>query len=141
MLKMNWTLSAIMIAGLCVVSAPRAQAQQATLGTFTLPVAAHFGGVVLQPGDYTVSTLPGTNVIRIRGERGIATILASSIDDQAGFKHGSITLATGSGTFVLERFESSVLGRRFDFDTTRVLGKHSERASAGQGNAFEIAVK
>jgi hypothetical protein len=136
--KMSWTLSAILLAASYVGTA---QAQQASLGTFTLPVAAHFGSVVLQPGEYRISALTGTSFIRVAGEGGIATILATSIDPQAGRDHGKLTLANVNGTFALQRFESGVTGTRFDFDIAKLRGKDSERLSASQRSAFEIAVK
>ena len=139
--KMSWTLSAILLAASYVGTAPTAQAQQASLGTFTLPVAAHFGSVVLQPGEYRISALAGTSFIRVAGEGGIATILATSIDPQAGRDHGKLTLANVNGTFALQRFESGVTGTRFDFDIAKLRGKDSERLSASQRSAFEIAVK
>jgi hypothetical protein len=139
--KMNWTLGAILLAASYVGSAPSARAQQPSLGTFTLPVAAHFGSVVLQPGEYTISAITGTSMIRVAGEGGIATILAASIDTQAGREHGRITLANVNGTLALQRFDSGVTGKRFDFDVAKLPGKDSERLSASQRSAFEIAVK
>ncbi len=139
MLKINWTLSAALLAVSCAVTAPEARAQEAYHGTFTLPVAAHFGSVVLQPGEYTVSALRGTNFIRIRGDRGIATILPSSVDHQAAMSKSEITLENVNGAFALKRFDSGTLGSRFDFVVAKNVGRDSERASVG--SALQIAVK
>jgi hypothetical protein len=141
MLKINWTLSAALLAVSCAVTAPQARAQQAYHGAFTLPVAAHFGSVVLQPGEYSISTLERTRAIRVTGDGGTATILASSIDTEAAFGKGRITLENVNGAFALKRFDSGALGRRFDFVIAKTVGKDRERGNVAQGNVLEIATK
>jgi hypothetical protein len=141
MMKMNWTLSAILAAGSYVMTAPRAQAQQPYHATFTLPVAAHFGGAILEPGEYTVAALEGTSAIRITGSSGTVTILASSIDNEAGSDRGKITLKSVNGAFALTRLDAGTAGRRFDFVLPKNLRMNPERAAIGQTSALEIGLK
>jgi hypothetical protein len=139
MSKTSWTLSTLFGVALFVVAAPQAHAQQLQLGTFKLPVEAYFGDTVLQPGEYTISRVQGLSVIQIRGDAGTATILANSVDSEPQFDRGKMTLAAVNGTFALTRFDSGLLGRRYDFrPSKKSFGKNSERASVGHPATLEI---
>jgi hypothetical protein len=142
MSKMSWTLSTILGIASFVVAAPQARAQRLDLGNFKLPVEAHFGNVVLQPGEYNISRVEGMSAIRIKGERGTATILATSVDSEPEFDRSRMTLVNINGAFALSRFDSGTLGRRYDFKLDKkALGKNSERASAGHQAGIELGVK
>jgi len=140
MMKMNWTKSTILLAGSFMTMA---HAQPPYRGTFTLPVEAHFGSVVLQPGEYSILQVAGTDAIRVRGDGGTATILPSAVGARTESEHGTITLANVNGTFVFTRFECGTLGSSFEFRVPKGLNKSSERASLAQPTAaaLEIGVK
>jgi hypothetical protein len=141
MSKMNWTLSTLLGVASFVVATPQASAQQLQLGTFKLPVAAHFGDVVLQPGEYTI-TKDGMSAIRIRGEGGTVTMLANSIDSALDFRQSKMTLLNFNGAYALTRFESEIQGRRYDFVPDKnFVRKNSERASAGHQTDLEVGIK
>ncbi|HLW77113.1 MAG TPA: hypothetical protein VKS01_09000 [Bryobacteraceae bacterium] len=137
MSKIHWTMSAVLFAAACVVTAPQARAE--TLGTFTLPVKAHFGGAVLPPGDYTVARVDGMSALRVTGPGGTATMLASSAGPEMDRENSKLTLVNVNGVFTLERFDSGALGMRFDFAVPRV--QNVERASSGQPSSLEVALK
>ncbi len=140
MSKLNWTLSAALLAAACVMTAPPARAQS-TLGTFNLPVQARFGGTVLQPGEYSVSRVNGMNAIQIKGDGGVATMLASSAGPQANNEHSKLTLTSVDGVFSLKRFESGSLGMTFDFRVPKTDSREADRASIGQPGTLDIALK
>ena len=131
MLKMKWTLGAAVLAAAVAVTAPQAGAQSPTYkGTFTLPVEARFGETVLQPGDYTVSSLGNVNGIRITGEAKSVSILSSGYDlTREGSKSKIVLVSTDNG-YALRSFESEAMGRAMRFPVTK--GKNLERASAKQ---------
>jgi hypothetical protein len=129
MLNMNWTMSAVMLAAAFAGTAQQASAQsQNYRGKFTLPVEARFGNVVLEPGNYTVSTLEGAKGIRVTGETRSFSILARGYDRTPEGENGKLILVDTDGMYVLESFESGSMGKSLHF----VVGKHSrgaERAS------------
>src|ERR1700730_15682838 len=93
--------------------ATQAHAQDLYKGAFELPVAAHWGNTLLEPGQYTVSVLRGMgvqNVIVVRGhQKQIATVLTARPGDQHGAGRGRITLKNVDGTYVISRFDSGLM--------------------------------
>ncbi len=143
MLRMNWTLSTILLAGSFGVIMPQANAQQSYHATFTLPVQARFGGVVLQPGEYTISTheVPsGTNTVRITGDRGTATMIAAAVELEPESGHARLTLANVNGTYAVKRLDAGSVGKAFDFRIPKALPV-TERAGTVLAGMIEIALK
>ncbi len=138
MLKVNWTLSAILMA------VPfSAFAQQPYHGTFRLPVEAHFGSVVLQPGEYTVSTVEvptGVKAVRFAGAHATATILAASVDPHSGAERGKLTLSNINGVYALTRLETGLMGKSFDFEVAKDIRNNVERA-ATPSDKLQVAMK
>jgi hypothetical protein len=140
MLKTNWTLSAMLLAASCIAIAPQARAQEPFLASFKLPMAAHFGNTVLQPGDYKIYRIAGMSAIRVTGEGSIATIMASSVDSHVDLEKSRLTLINVDGTFSLKRFDSGSAGSRFDFVPTKDHSRNSERASVTPSKTVDIAL-
>jgi len=140
MLNLKWTLSAVFAMSF-VAAAPKAQAQQSRLATFTLPAQADFGGVTLPPGEYTISRVTATGIVRVAGEGGMATILAASIDSQAEVGSSKIILESVNGVLALKRFDSGILGTRFDFEVAKMVGRNHERAGVAPRSTVEIAAQ
>jgi len=139
MTKMNWTLSAALLAASCLVSTPQAKAQQPSMGKFTLPVEAQFGGKILEPGQYEIYRVVGMNAIRITGEGGTATMLASSVDIHAPSAKGKITLINVGGNYAVRQFDTG-LGGRFEFVPWK-SAKHSERAAMVQPSTLDVPTR
>jgi hypothetical protein len=140
MLRMNYALSAILFAGSYVATATQGWAQSYS-GRFTLPVEAHFGKTVLEPGEYTILPVAGGNAIRITGEKRSATILAASIDPRREMTHSRIMLQNVNGAYVFIRYESGTMGKSFDFRIDKSVRRALESAAAPQPGTIEIALK
>ena len=78
-------LFALLVLAIGLALGSSAQAQ--SMGTFTLPVAAHWGKAYLPAGDYSYSVqfAGASTLVQIRGEKGLpgALILASSLSAPA----------------------------------------------------------
>lgn len=116
MLKMNWTLSAALMAAALVSTAPKAAAQTPGYrGNFTLPFEARFGDVILQPGKYAVATVAGARGIRITGDSQNVSLLAAGSDQMPDTKNGKLIFAETDGGYALQTFESGSMGRSLHF--------------------------
>jgi hypothetical protein len=136
MLNMKWTMSAAMLAAAFAGTASQASAQSLHYrGTFELQMEARFGNVVLQPGSYTVSTLEGAKGIRITGDKGKASILASGYELKPGTENAKMILVDSDGMYTLQSFESGVMGKSLHF----VVGKN--RHGAGERAAAKPAIE
>lgn len=106
--------------------ATQAHAQNVYNGAFTLPVAAHWGNTLLEPGQYTVSVLQGVgvqNVIVVRGHRKqISAVLTGRPGDQRAAGRGRITLQNVAGTYVISRFDSGVANKSFIIPVSKRIG-------------------
>jgi hypothetical protein len=130
MWNMKWTMTAAMLAAAISGTATQASAQSEHYrGSFTLPFEARFGSVVLQPGNYSVSTLEGAKGIRITGDGGHAAILAAGYDLQPGTAKARMIMVESNGVLTLESFESGAMGKSLHFVVPKARGG-VERASA-----------
>jgi hypothetical protein len=130
MLNMNWTLSAVMLAAAFAGTASQASAQSERYrGSFTLPFEARFGTVVLQPGNYSVSTLDGAKGIRITGDRGKVAILAAGYDLKPVSEKAKMIMVDSGGIYALQSFESGAMGKAFRFVVAKNPHATIERAA------------
>lgn len=131
MLNMKWTLSAVILAAAFAGTAPQANAQAVHYrGTFTLDFEARFGNTVLQPGNYTVSTLEGAQGIRITGDKAKVAILAAGYDVKPGTEKAKLILVDSNGMYALESFESGAMGKELHFLVGKSHRGAVERAAA-----------
>lgn len=139
MLNMKWTLSAALMATALTGIAPQAAAQSPNYrGTFTLPFEARFGRVILQPGNYTVSTMNDAKGILIHGENGNAAILAAGYELVPETRNGKMTMIETGGVFTLESLETGSMGKTLRFHVAKAKG-NVERAAVKQ--TIEVAMQ
>ena len=111
----NRALSASLFAIALGAAASRANAQQ---GTFTLPVEARCGNVLLQPGKYTISAQPSASwpqVIRISGRGKVVSILPAIEGTQPAPERSHLRIVTIGETRFIREFTSSSTGKTFTF--------------------------
>lgn len=131
MLNLKWTLSAVILAAAFAGTAPQANAQSEHYrGTFQLDFEARFGNTVLQPGNYSVSTLEGAKGIRIMGDKGSVALLATSYDVRPGTEKAKLILVDSAGTYALQSFESGAMGKELHFLVKKSPRGAVERAAA-----------
>jgi hypothetical protein len=122
MFNTKWTLSAVILAA-AFAAAPQANAQSEHYrGTFKLDFEARFGNTILQPGNYSVSTLEGAKGIRIMGDKGSVALLAASYDVRPGTERAKLILVDSDGTYALQSFESGAMGKELHFLVKRPRG-------------------
>ncbi len=92
--------------------------QAAQQATFHLPVAAHWGSVLLKPGDYHVS-LPeisqGERAFRVTGNGKSMFELALTTDVRNASKHSQLELLPVNGNYFVREFSYGPIGRTFTF--------------------------
>ena len=108
------TFSLIALAMGLGLSAMQASAQQAT---FHLPVAAHWGPAVLQPGDYKLSAPVGdvAHIITVFGESQTSMIMPVSAWSGQTSDRSYLELVNVSGTYFVKEYQSGASGRTFTF--------------------------
>ena len=85
--------------------------------TFTLPFAAHWGSVDLQPGDYTISSNTlGTPFLSVTGNGTTVSILTGPVElrEPTG-RSGHLELTDVNGTQVVTKFVASTAGKEYSF--------------------------
>jgi hypothetical protein len=127
MLNMKWTLSAVVLAAAFAGTAS-AQSEHYR-GSFKLLFEARFGNVVLEPGDYTVSSLGGAHGLRIVGDKGTVSILAAGTDVKPATESARMTFVDSDGMYALQSFESGAMGQSLQFHVKKNSRGPVERAS------------
>lgn len=105
---------------LTLIAAPL-KAQQ---GKFTLPVEAHWGNAVLEPGDYRISGPAPTStigVIYIYGGGKAQMALPAVSDTQKLSGHSYLRLINVGGTYVVREFNSGYTGHSYTFGIPKTL--------------------
>ena len=116
--RMHYTLGAALVALALGVTAPSANAQENYKGTFNLPFETHWGGAVLQPGEYTVSIeggVYGPKIIRVRGNGQVATALAPAYEVKPVTDSGHLKLVKVGGVYTLYRLDAGLIGQSYTF--------------------------
>ena len=99
-------------------------AQAQSTGTFTLPVAAHWGMALLPAGDYSYSVQysGASTLVQVRGEKGFAgaLILASSLSSPASAAtRDQIVLEKEAGATYVSSLSISQLGVVLYYDAPK----------------------
>ena len=128
MLNMKWTMSAVMLAAALATTAS-AQTAERYRGSFTLPFEARFGTVVLEPGNYTVTTLEGAKGLRISGDHRNVVILAAGSDVKKETDKAKLIMVDAGGMYTLRSFDSGAMGKELHFLVTKNKNG-TERAAA-----------
>ena len=132
---MTWKRIAI-LAAVCTA----ALSAQTYRGTFTLPVAAQWGAVHLQPGQYTVTTsvVGSMPVISLTGNGVSASILSGPVmATDISSKGGQLELAEMNGNYAVTKLVSSAIGREFSFPLPKGF-KQGFNAVAMQKTALPV---
>ena len=90
--------------------------------SFHLPVEAHWGKVVLQPGDYKMS-LPdlsiGERTVRLEGDHNTVNELPLVTDVQKSSNKSEIELLRVDGTYFVREFSYGPTGKTFIFSVPK----------------------
>ena len=116
-------------------SAPRAAAQQAFTGKFTLASEAYWGPTLLPAGQYSIiaNLDPTTSVraVRILGEGVQATVLSGAVLTGPASAHSKLQLQQINGVNVIRELDAGLVGQSFRFAVSKNARGHAEQASAG----------
>lgn len=132
-------LNLVSVAALAsLTGTPMNAAQQAT---FHLPVAAHWGRTLLQPGDYKM-LLPNIPVgepeIRVIGAEKSVFELPMVTDVQQATDHSHLTLAYINGEYFVQDLSSGPEGKSYKFPVPKV--KNPEQLAQNRKNDISVAV-
>jgi hypothetical protein len=133
----------LMLALVISAGAPRAAAQQAFKGTFSLPTEAYWGSTLLQPGQYSITMsldqTQGIRVIRVNGDGVRAFMLTGPGIPEDISDRSALLLEKVNGTNVVRQLDAGVLGRSYRFLVAKNVRMKVERASAPSQMAVPIA--
>jgi hypothetical protein len=107
--------------------------------TFKLPVSAHFGNAMLQPGEYRMtisSPVTSINVIYLYGGGKVQATLPALTDTQELSDRSYLQLANVGGTYFVTKYISGVNGKTYTFD----IPKAARRQTVASTPATTVAV-
>jgi hypothetical protein len=114
---------------------------QSLKGTFNLPYQAHWGNVVLEPGQYALSLSTGTlttPVIYITGQGKTVMILAAR-PATAESERGYLRIENVGQTHVIREFNSGIAGRLFTFSVPKSVKNQIAVASNAPDTTVAVA--
>lgn len=133
-------LTLAVVAGFTV---PRASAQQAFTGKFTLASEAYWGPTLLPAGQYSIiANLDPTTSVRavsILGESVKATILSGAVLTGAVSAHSKLQLQQINGVNVIRELDAGLVGQSFRFAVSKNARGHAEQASAGSMTTLPVS--
>src|SRR5690349_10831814 len=119
MLRVKSVFGAMLVAGALGLAVLPASAQQRYKGSFNLPVETNVGGVVLEPGDYTITVdrlgVGGVDMIHVQGAGGTASVLAGSTEIRSASDRGRLVLVSAGGMHALREFDAGLIERSYTF--------------------------
>lgn len=112
------------IAGLAMAISLIASPLNAQQGRFNLPVEAHWGRAVLQPGAYRLSGPSATSVIGVlyiygNGKTQMAVPAMTEIGNASD--HSYLKLVNVGGAYVVREFVSGTTGKSYTFGIPKTL--------------------
>jgi hypothetical protein len=139
-LRMNRTFSLVLLAGALSIGASLANAQGTYRATFNLPVAAHWGLAVLQPGQYTVSLDQGymPSIIHVQGQGRVAAVLAGPVTGMSTAGPSRLKLVNVNGTYVVKQFDAGLVGKSFAFAVPKALRNRDDRSAASMETTVDV---
>jgi hypothetical protein len=109
--------------------------------TFHLPVAAHWGKVLLQPGDYSLSrasSIVDQAIFRVDGAGTTAFEIPLLAEEQSPSDRSYLKLSAVGGDYFVREFSSGITGKTFEFSVPKeVRRKLASSTDAG----LALAVK
>jgi hypothetical protein len=100
---------------------------------FTLPFEAHWGAVVLEPGDYTItkSSVSAIPILSVTGNGRTASIIAGPAEVMEPSNGGGrLELTEVNGTHVVTRFYAATAGKDYTFAIPKPLSRNGFGAVA-----------
>ncbi len=120
-LKLVAPLAFALLAG--CFTANRANSQEIYRGSFTLPVEAQWGNVVLPPGEYSFTLDHGTAAgkVTIQGESGqtLGFILNQAVYDRQTFDRSELVLALSGGNYTIRAVRMADLGVTLEYSAPK----------------------
>jgi hypothetical protein len=124
-------------------TAPRAAAQQAFTGSFTLTSEAYWGPTLLPAGQYSIiANLDPTStihVVRVLGEGVRASVLTGSVLAGPVSEHSKLQLQQINGVNVIRELDAGLVGQSFRFSVSKIARGHAEQASAASMTAVPVS--
>lgn len=108
--------------------------------TFHLPVAAHWGKVLLQPGDYNLSlasSIVDQPIFRLDGAGTIAFEMPLVSDEQSISDRSYLKLSEVGGDYFVREFSSGISGKTFQFAVPKEV-RRQLATSADAGLALAV---
>jgi len=144
MFRIQYAVSAILLAGALGLTTSQANAQQAYKGTFTLPYETYWGNTVLEPGTYTVSIESGNlapSVLKVQGSGGGAAMLSGPAEI-TDIKPGRVLLANINGVYALKQFDAGAIGKSYMFAISKAARTkaHAEMSEEMPSGVVALAV-
>ncbi len=131
---------AAVAAGLGIL-ALQASAQQAK---FNLPVEAHWGSAVLEPGDYTVS-LPqadsAAHIFHLFGDGHGSMVMPTTTEPKPITNHSYLELVKVDGTYYVREYKSGHTGKTFIFGVPKGTRESTFASAATTTIAAEEGTK
>jgi hypothetical protein len=144
-IRKNMTISLALAALALGLTTTVAGAQPVLNGSFELPAAVYFGDTLLQPGQYSISIstevrdLAYVQKISVSGEGVSKTFLAISKPTPESGRNCLKITRIADDTYVVDTFDTGVLGRSFSFGMTKNVRNKMLRASAGPSIALPVS--
>jgi hypothetical protein len=114
--------------------------QGAQQATFHLPVTAHWGRAVLEPGDYKMSLpapYPGENQFLVRGARHSAFELPMLTDIKKPSRSSSLQLVKINGNYFVRQVSIGSTGKTFTFSVPKT--SHRQEVETSENRTLAIA--
>jgi len=130
MFRIQYAVSAILLAGALGLTTSQANAQTPFKGTLNLPYETYWGNTVLEPGTYTISltgNLVEANVLKVEGSGGITTMLSGPAE-LTDVQKSRVLLSYVNGVYALKEFDAGSLGKSYHFPISKAarLKAHAE---------------
>lgn len=110
-------------------------------GTFNLPVQAHWGNAVLQPGEHTLQVpLPlGQTIVYLRGGGAAQMAIPLTTENTADSNRSYLHLSKVGGEYYVDAYQSGVSGRRFIFAKPKATRSASSGAEGTEATLVSVA--
>jgi len=120
-LKLVAPLALALLAG--CFTANLVNAQEVYRGSFTLPVEARWGNVVLSPGEYSFTLDNGTisGIVSVRGETGRAVgyLRSEGISDRQSFDRSELVLVRSGENYTIRALRLADLGITMEYSVPK----------------------
>ena len=123
------------------ISATQVYAEQ---GTFNLPVRAHWGQAILEPGQHSVSVpLPiSERIVYLRSGAARTTQMTVPVSTEAAdSERNYLHLSKINGEYYVDYYQSGVTGHRFIFSKPKTNGSENPEPAADEATLVTVTGK